>query len=171
MLRLPIAATAPSNIDRHDNSAITLAPVADRIAKGVMHHAGKQRHRSHFGCCCKERGDRCRAPFVDVRRPHVERHGRHFESQAGDQENKPNSSPRESRPSARLDNTGEQRRARVAVDQRRAVEQQPETSAPSTKYFKPASVDCTESRRKDATRKAPAIAAPAPCKAPSDRLR
>ena len=48
--------------------------------------AHDQRHRRHLGGGGEERGDRRRRAFVDVGRPHVERHGRDLEGKAGEQE-------------------------------------------------------------------------------------
>ena len=57
--------------------------------------ADEQRHRRHLGRRGEEGGDRRRRAFVDVRRPHVERHRRDLEGKAGDQEDEPEDRPSE----------------------------------------------------------------------------
>ncbi len=70
----------------------------------------------------EEGGDRRRRAFVDVGRPHVERHRRNLEAEAGEQEHQPEHQP-EALLVRRLGNAGEAHRAGKSVDQRRAVEQ------------------------------------------------
>ena len=67
---------------RHDRKRRDdLAPVADDMAEGVEDQPRDQRHGRDLGCGGKKGGDRRRRAFVDVGRPHVERHRRDLEGQ------------------------------------------------------------------------------------------
>ncbi len=70
--------------DRDDDD--DLLPLADERAEGTDQHAGEQRDRRDLGRRREEGGDRRRRAFIDVRRPHVERHGGDLEGQAGAEE-------------------------------------------------------------------------------------
>ena len=54
--------------------------------QSVGDDAQRDGDRRHFGRGGEKGGDRRRRAFVDVGRPHVERHGRHFEREAREQE-------------------------------------------------------------------------------------
>mmetsp|Transcript_18462 Transcript_18462/g.30078 ORF Transcript_18462/g.30078 Transcript_18462/m.30078 type:complete len:709 (-) Transcript_18462:9727-11853(-) len=115
---------------RHD-----LLPVRHRIAKGVMHHAGKERHGRNFGRCGKEGRDRRGRTFIDVRRPHVEGHGRNLEGKARHQEHEAKQEAQRHVVLRHLHNAREQRRARIAIDQRRAIEQKARRQRAQHKVF------------------------------------
>ena len=66
-----------------------LLPVGRRRLEGFQHHAQDQRHRRHFRRHREEGRHRRRGALVDVRRPHVERHRRDLEGQAGQDEDQP----------------------------------------------------------------------------------
>ena len=89
-----------------------------------MDDAHEQRHRRHLGRRREEGGDRRRRALVDVRRPHVERHGRDLEGEAGDHEDEAeDQAERRSAPESAAAICGEADVAGEAVDQRGAVEQ------------------------------------------------
>ena len=54
--------------------------------KGVDEDAHRHRHAGHLGRGGEEGGHRRRRALVDVGRPHVERHGRDLEGDAGGDE-------------------------------------------------------------------------------------
>ncbi len=54
--------------------------------KALDDDARQHRHRRHLRRRREEGGDRRRRAFVDVRRPHVERHRRDLEGKAGEHE-------------------------------------------------------------------------------------
>ena len=86
MLRWPIAAKAPSTIEAMEmKTMICCQSQADRLerAHGDAHD---QRHRRHLRRRGEEGRHRRRRAFVDVGRPHVERHGRDLEGEAGEHE-------------------------------------------------------------------------------------
>ena len=58
-----------------------LGPIGSGVSKGIMQDAGKQAGGGHFGRSGKKRGHRGGRTFVDIRRPHMERHSGHLESQ------------------------------------------------------------------------------------------
>jgi hypothetical protein len=77
-----------------------------------------------FGAEAKKGGDRRRRAFVYVRRPHVERHGRDLEGDAGEDEHQAEQLARGHAIAAERDGDfAEQGRAGEAVEQRHAVEQ------------------------------------------------
>ena len=63
-----------------------LLPVGRDRLEGADGDAHEQRHRRHLGRGGEEGGDRRRRAFIDVGRPHVERHGRDLEGKAGKHE-------------------------------------------------------------------------------------
>ena len=86
MLRWPIAAKAPSTIEAMAMKDRICCQSGVIAAKGSTTSADEQRHRRDLRRRGEEGGDRRRRAFVDVRRPHVERHRRDLEGEAGDQE-------------------------------------------------------------------------------------
>ena len=98
----PIAATPPSTVEA---SAMKMticrqASVAGPIASTATRV--EQRHRRDLGRGGEEGGDRGRRAFVDVRRPHVERHRADLEGEAGEDEDEAEqlAASRRRRPSA-----------------------------------------------------------------------
>ena len=69
-------------------------------AKGADDDADEQRHRRDLGRGGEEGGDRRRRAFVDVGRPHVERHGRDLEGEAGERKTRPKIRPSDGSPPA-----------------------------------------------------------------------
>ena len=100
-----------------------LLPFVGDRGEGTDHGADEQRHRRHLGRRGEEGGDRCRRALVDVRRPHVERHGGNLEGEAGDEEDKAEDEADRRTALERHGNAGERGLAGEAVDQRGTVEQ------------------------------------------------
>ena len=101
-----------------------LLPVGGDRLEGAHGDAHDQRHGRHLRRGGEEGGDRRRRALIDVGRPHVERHGRDLEGEAGQHED-------EAEDQAELALAAAERRgdrleagvAGVAVDQADAVEQ------------------------------------------------
>ncbi len=94
-------------------------------SKALHGDAHQQRHRRHLRRGREEGGDRRRRALVDVRRPHVERHGRDLEGEAGEHEDEAEDQA-ELALAPGLSTGGDAREADLAgeaVDQRGAVEQ------------------------------------------------
>ena len=106
--------------DEHDD----LLPVGGDRLEGPHRHAHEKRHGGHLRRGGQEGGHRRRRAFIDVGRPHVERHGGDLEGKAGQHED-------QAEHQAELALAAPERRgdlmeagvAGVAVDQRDAVEQ------------------------------------------------
>ena len=86
MLCWPMAAKAPSAIEAIEMKTMICCHWPSDAGEGVDEDAHGQRHGRHLRRGGEEGGDRRRRAFVDVRRPHVERHGRDLEGEAGEQE-------------------------------------------------------------------------------------
>ena len=86
MLRWPIAAKEPSTIEAIEMKTMICCQSGAIGSKALDGDAHEQRHRRHLRRRGEEGGDRRRRALVDVRRPHVERHGRDLEGQAGEHE-------------------------------------------------------------------------------------
>ena len=84
--------------------------------------AHEDRHGGDLRRGGEERRHRRRRALVDVRRPHVERHRRDLEAEAGEQEHEAEDQPDAALPDG-LGDAGERHGAGEAVDQRAAVEQ------------------------------------------------
>ncbi len=111
---------------QHRDELDDLAPLLQRV--GERDDDGADEHRE--GCDFRgggEKGDdRGRRAFVNVRRPHMERHGGKLERQAGDQEDQPeDQADADARRLDDMGDAGEFGGAGEAVDQRDAVEQHP----------------------------------------------
>ena len=63
-----------------------LLPVLNHGGKGRNHDPDEQRHGGDLGGCRKEGRHGCRRAFIDIGRPHVERHGGNLEGKAGNDE-------------------------------------------------------------------------------------
>ncbi len=102
-------------------------------------HPQHQPDRGDLGCARHERGHRRGGTFIDIGRPHVERHGRHLEGQARDHEHEPDQgTQRQSglgRPQAgqHIEIEG----AREAVDQGAAVQQHAGSQGTQDEIFQP----------------------------------
>ena len=96
------------------------------MAERTEHHAQQHDEGCHLWRRAHERGDRCRRAFIDVRRPHVERHGGKFEGEASDDEGDTDDQPGRytMRIGDRLGDAGEIHAAGETVGERDAVEQQ-----------------------------------------------
>ena len=101
-----------------------LLPVGGDRLERAHGDAHDQRHGRHLGRSGEEGGHRRRRAFVDVRSPHVERHGRDLEDEAGEHEDEAEHQPElPLRPRQRGGDGLEAGVAGVAVDQADAVEQ------------------------------------------------
>ena len=91
---------------------------------GKRHDGGAHEHgdAGDFWGRGKERRHRGRRAFIDVRRPHVERHGGNLEAEAGEQKNQAEDQP-DAAMRRGLRDAGKTHRAGKTVNQRRAVEQ------------------------------------------------
>ena len=122
MLLWPIAANEPSTIEAIDDEHQDLLPLRDDARECGQRDAGEDRKRGDLRRRGEEGRHRRRRAFVDVRRPHVERHGRDLEAEAGEQEDQAEHEADIRGRRGRRD-AGEADRAGEAVDQRGAVEQ------------------------------------------------
>ena len=86
MLFWPMAANAPSTIERIEMKMMIWRHWSSASGNGLEDRAQEQRHRRDLGRGGEEGGDRRRRAFVDVGRPHVERHGGDLEGETRDQE-------------------------------------------------------------------------------------
>ena len=95
-------------------------------------------HRRHLGRRGEEGRHRRRRALIDVRRPHVERHGRDLEGEAGDQEDEAEDQPDRGHGRA-IDggDAGEGDGAGEAVDQRGAIEQHAGGQRAEDEIFQP----------------------------------
>ena len=126
MLVCPIAASAAEDHRGDRDQDDQLLPRSQQMAERRRHDAHQQRHRRDLRRGGEERGDRRRRALIDVGRPHVERHGRDLEEQAGKNEHHADDQPGRCR-RRRGQQLGELReihRAGEAVDQRDAIQQQ-----------------------------------------------
>ena len=125
MLVWPMAANEPSTIEAIETNTTICCHCADDAGKG----ADRRRARTSpiaatFGADGEEGGHRRRRALVDVRRPHVERHRRNLEAEAGEQEHQAeHAAPMLGLPCAACAMPAKLDRAGKAVNQRRAVEQ------------------------------------------------
>ena len=71
---------------RDGNEDNDLLPLAGQVSERPHEHTYDQRHGGDFGRIGEERGNRRGRPLVDVRGPHVKRHRRDLEGEAGDDE-------------------------------------------------------------------------------------
>ena len=92
---------------------------------GERHHGGahEDRDAGDLGCGGEERRHRRRRAFIDVGRPHVERHGGNLEAEADEQEHQAEDQPDAGAVRGRLGDAGKADRAGEAVNQRGAVQQ------------------------------------------------
>ena len=81
ILVCPIAAKLPSNIDAIDTMTTSSLPRSDQRRERRAHHSQQQRHCGNLGGGREEYRHRRWGALVDIRRPHVERHGGHLERQ------------------------------------------------------------------------------------------
>jgi hypothetical protein len=101
-----------------------LLPVGRNRLEGTHGDAHQKRHRSHFRGSGKEGRYRRRRAFIDVRRPHMERHGRDLECETCKHEDQTEHEAKLTLATGKGSGNGvEAGVARVAVDQRDAVEQ------------------------------------------------
>ncbi len=125
ILRWPIAAKAPSAIEAMETKTTICCHSAVMPGKCRYRDAHEHRDARHFRRRGEEGRDRRRRAFIDVRRPHMERHGRDLEAEAGEQEDDAEDQPDIGRTALRrgVGNAGKAHRAGKAVDQRGAVKQ------------------------------------------------
>ncbi len=115
-----------------------LLPVVDDAREGTGEHPDEQRHRGDLGRGGKEGGDRGWRAFVDVGRPHVERHGRDLEGQPSDQEDETERQAEGGLTSGeRRRDAGEARLAGEAIDEGSAVEQHPRRQGAQHEILEP----------------------------------
>ena len=87
MFRLTDRGESPSTMDAIETKTMICCQSA--VAAGNAsnnQHADEHGHGRHLRRRGEEGRDRRRRAFVDVRRPHVERHGGDLEGEPGDQE-------------------------------------------------------------------------------------
>ena len=113
------------------------APVGRDAGKGDDGDADQDRHRRHLRRRGEEGRHRRRRAFVDVGRPHVERHRRDLEREAGQDEDEAEDDAEAAVAVQRRGGAGERHRAGVAVDQRRAVEQHARRQRAEDEIFEP----------------------------------
>ena len=82
----PMAAKAPSTIEAIETKTRICCQSGTIAGERRDHGADEERHGGDLGRGGEEGGDRRRRAFIDIGRPHVERHGRHLEGKAGDDE-------------------------------------------------------------------------------------
>ena len=141
MLRWPMAANAPSAIEAMATNTTICCHCVDHARKrhdGCAHEHGDAGDLGRGG---EEGGDRRRRALIDVGRPHMERHRRDLEAEAGEQENEPEHQAQMSGTRAalgrRLGDAGKAHRAGEAVDQRRAVKQHARGQGAQDEIFEP----------------------------------
>ena len=81
-----MAANEPSAIDAIEMKTMICCHCTEDAREGIDEDARRHRHAGHLGRGGEERRHRRRRALVDVRRPHVERHGRDLEGDAGGDE-------------------------------------------------------------------------------------
>ena len=124
MLVWPMAAKAPSAIEAIEMKTRICCQSADDRRERRHHGAHEQRHGRDLGRGREEGGDRRRRALIDIGRPHMERHGRNLEGEAGDDEDKAEDEAEARRPARqRGGDLREAGRAGEAIDQRGAIEQ------------------------------------------------
>ena len=136
MLRWPIAAKAPSSHRGDRDEDHDLLPLRGDAGKGHDRGAHEHGDARDLGRGGKERRDRRRRAFIDVRRPHMERHRRDLEAEAGEQEDDAEDQP-DAAVRGRLRDAGKAHRAGEAVNQRRAIEQHSRGQRAEHEIFKP----------------------------------
>ena len=107
---------------------IDLPPLVEQRAERLDHDADEERDRGDLRRHREEGGDRRRRAFVDVGRPHVERHGGDLEGEADDGEDDADEEADRHglrRRGERLRDGRELGRAGKAVDRASAVEHHP----------------------------------------------
>ena len=92
---------------------------------GKRHDGRARKHgdAGHFGRGGKKCRDRRRCTFVDVRRPHVERHRGNLEAEPGEQEHQAENQPDTGAALRRLGNPGKIDGPGEAINQRGTIEQ------------------------------------------------
>ena len=92
---------------------------------GKRHHGGAHKNgdAGDLRRGGEERRHRRRRAFIDVGRPHMERHRRHLEAEAGEQEHQSENQANACPTFRRRGDAGEIHRAGKAVNQRRAITQ------------------------------------------------
>ena len=93
MLRWPMAANAPSSHRGDGDEDDDLLPLRGDAGKRHDGDAHEQGHAGDLRRGGEERRDRRRRALIDVRRPHVERHGGDLEAEAGEQKNQAEDQP------------------------------------------------------------------------------
>ena len=88
-----MAAKAPSAIEAMATKTTICCHCGAISGKAVDGDAHEHRDAGDLGRGGEERRDRRRRAFVDVRRPHVERHCRDLEAEAREQEHQPEHEP------------------------------------------------------------------------------
>ena len=116
-----------------------LLPLHQQMAERGGHDPHQQGDGGHLRRSGQERGDRRGRAFVDIRRPHVERHGGDLEGEAGDDEHEADNQPWRAvrRIGQHLGDLAELHGAGKAVDQGNAVQQKPRRQRPQDKKFQP----------------------------------
>ena len=122
---LPDCSDRPNKHRHNCQEGHDLLPIANSAAKGVMHHARKQRHGRHFRGCGEQGRHRCWRAFIDIGCPHMERRGRDLEGQTCKQEDKAEQHAKRqiALGGCGLNDACKLGCARKAVDQRGAIEQ------------------------------------------------
>ena len=118
----PIAANDPSAIEAIETNTTICCHCSVMPGKRRQRHAGKDRERRDLRGGSKESRNRCRRTFIDVGRPHVERHRRNLEAKPGEQEHDAEHDT-DAAGLGRSRDAGKADRAGKAIDQRGAVEQ------------------------------------------------
>ena len=136
MLRWPMAAKAPSTIEAMATNTTICCHCGVMPGNAVIGARTNIAIAGDLRRGGEERRDRRRRALVDVRRPHVERHGRDLEAEAGEQEHQAEDQP-DAALLARLGDAGEAHRAGEAVDQRGAVEQHARRQRAEHEIFQP----------------------------------
>ena len=86
MLRWPMAAKAPSAIEAMETKTTICCHCAGDAGEGDDRGAHEHGDAGDLGRGGEEGRHRRRRAFIDVRRPHMERHRRDLEAEAGEQE-------------------------------------------------------------------------------------
>ena len=124
MLRWPMAANAPSSIEAMETKTTICCHCVVMPGNATTAARTNMAMPATFRRGGEKRRHRRRRAFVNVRRPHMERHRRNLEAEAGEQKNEAED---QSDPAMRggLRDAGKGHGAGEAVDQRGAIKQHP----------------------------------------------
>ena len=133
----PMAANEPSAIDMIEMKTMICCHCVVIAGNAVMMTRTRDRDGGDLRRGGEKRGDRRRRTFIDVGRPHVERHGRHFEGETDHEEDEAENDACRGSGGDRRGDAGKCHGAGKSIEQRGAVEHHSRRQRAKHEIFEP----------------------------------